>query len=157
MSEYYRRENITFGHVNYPKCEAKSFDSPDGFYDSKEGGSEIWFIVPHRIERDNRVGGVRSICITGFDIGIFGWDVVDEALEVYLPRTRAGKGVLHHDIVPINGAVCVGASGTSPWDCKRKSYWQPGFHDLTQEGQQLFRILAGLYQYEPTIHFVLDT
>lgn len=160
MTNFARRRSEAVGVVNYPQCNAPNYESKVGFFDTKEGGSEIWLIVPPT--RHDELS-LRSIAITGFHIGIVAFDAVpDREIRMYLPdviydKGDWGKKGQRPPQPVIDGALCLASSGMSPWDCAREEYWKPEIGDLTDEGKAIFFALKKLYMVEPIIGFVLDT
>lgn len=152
-----RRTTMVIGEVNYPVCAAQSYESTEGFYDTKEGGSEIWLVVGDRL-RDSSFS-VRSVCITGFYVGILECNASGtHAIERFLPDYfwKEGRG-LRRQRPTIEGAICLAGSGMSPFDCRRREYWQPSFEDLTDKGRALYLAIKELYDQEPMLAFILDT
>ncbi len=155
------------GFVNFPRCTGKrmycSHDEgkvppEERFCDTKEGGIEVWLIMPKKYTHSGI--NVRSVCMTGFEVGVVYWDAVPQPLRTYFelfPSRNASGRVLKYEPILIDGAICIGASGQCPWDNERKEYWRPTFDDLTEEGKTLFKFLETLYDAEPILSAVIDT
>ena len=156
---YHRRENYSVGLANWPACNATDWDNPSGFYNSGEGGTELWLIVPKTWRQDDEAGGVRDVCITGFDIGVLWWNAFCEPLATMIKTVNPfnHRKILRFTPLSLDGAICIGASSLCPWDCERQEMWVPTFADLTDEGKTLYKTVKDLYNCEPVLSLVLDT
>lgn len=158
-----RRTKHSLGFVNWPECnpDIKHYDEEvkDGFADSGEGGMECWMIVLPEVPTHEGRYSVRNVCITGFRIGVREWDAIatDWFVEYLGKLVHSTHGKVMRNVPPLDAAVCVGASGTSPVDMARGHYWQATFKDLTEEGQDLWQLMVKLYGIEPQLVMVLDT
>ena len=157
----HRRKNFSRGLLNWPECTAENMNADIGFYNSGEGGVEAWLLVPKTYTPENFMGGVRDVCITGFEIGVVWWDALCEPLATMVRDVRNHiyhpRKIMRFTPLLLDGAICIGASGLSPWDCERKTMWIPAYSDLTDEGKVLYKTIRDLYECEPVISLVLDT
>ena len=161
----HRRESVSWGFVHWPtvqnppeKWESGAADwdahAQDGYWNTGEGGMEVWLLA---IPEPEGVSAVRGVCMTGFHVGVLEWNAVTTPWWEKVAGVTYMSGKVQFQRVRLDGAVCVGASGLSIWDAKNKAYWQPSYGDLTGEGKKVFDAMASLYGYEPSIVVALDT
>jgi hypothetical protein len=165
-----RRSTTSYGFVNWPTCDAPGMEATAGYYDTHEGGTECWLVVPKpdyvRASgyKDPRPMSVRGVCITGFEIGVIEWDSVTTEwfADLLGPLISLNTGMERVKWATprafLDAAVCIGATGMSPWDCTNQHYWQARRGDLTPEGERLYQLVGELYIGRgPELVMVLDT
>jgi hypothetical protein len=109
---------------------------------------ECWLLVPETRPRR----AVRGLCFTFFFIGVvFAESVVSDWPTDSLEEPWA--------LAPLelDGAICIGSTSTTPWDCARQDFWQASYGDLTAEGKLLFKAVERLYHTRPRLVMVLAT
>lgn len=161
-----------------------------GFADTREGGMECWLIVGEAARETTQStdpvvepppSSVRDVCITGFEIGVLCHDAVPD--DWFQARWRAAQDQLlrgspwgqkqqrlpsgcgggSHGMtapMPVEAAVCIGATGLSIVDFAAGGYWRPRPEepDLTAEGVALYGLMRQLYGFDAVqIVMVLDT
>lgn len=159
-----RRSPVSRGFVKWPEITngkpLGTNSNENCVYDSGEGGMECWLVIVNDGEKS-----VRNVCITGFEPSIVTWDSLpgnDEFTAVALQNDQHYDEQFARDKYAFPGtsvraAICIGASGQSPFYGGERGVWQATRDDLTADGQALYDSVRVLYDAEPILVMVLDT
>ena len=131
---------------------------PTDMENTGEGGMAVFLIVPERSAIDWAECSMNMPILRAQDVVVQGQRPIEEqvwGVSQYSGMEPESRAELYKrsDLL---ACVCLGTTGGSYSD-PDWGYFIAGFSDLTDDGQQLYQLLARLYKVEPVLITFLDT